>query len=79
MQKWNNGQQSSGIIALMLLLTMTLSVSGCGAFTRETTVSDCCIHLSPIYFSLDDTEETQEQIIDYLVVYQELCGGLDGD
>jgi hypothetical protein len=63
---------------LLLSATMLMSVTGCAAFTKETK-SDCCIHLEPIYFSSDDTAETQEQVIDYLITYESLCGVTDGE
>ena len=79
-QSLSKGPMLKGTSVLIVPLTIVLCVTGCGAFTRETTPnSDCCIHLSPIYFSNEDTPETQEQVIDYLIVYEELCGALDGD
>lgn len=57
-----------------LISATLISVSSCGMLTPETR-NNCCLHLRPIYMSKNDTFETQEQIIDYLVVYEALCGG----
>lgn len=60
---------------LWLSLVMLIIVSGCGMLTQETSQNSCCLHLKPIYMSSKDTYETQQQIIDYLVIYEALgCG-----
>ena len=66
---------------------MTMSVSGCVGNTKETAppnpptidgtieIAAVCAMLKPIHYSRDDTIETQEQVIDYLITYETLCEG----
>lgn len=37
--------------------------------------SACCEFFKPIYFSREDTPETQDQIVDYLITLNAVCGG----
>jgi hypothetical protein len=78
MLNWSNARPLIGMTRLLPIAMIAMSVTGCGMFTRDTIPSDCCIHLEPVFFSADDTEETQRQVIDYLITYEALCGGLDG-
>lgn len=56
-----------------MLSVMILSVGGC--MTSTTATHDCCRYFDPIYFSgEEDSPETIEQILDYLVAYDHLCG-----
>lgn len=54
-----------------LILT---SVTGCGINTRGIKPqADACAVLPIITFSRDDTVETQDMIVDYLIVLDTLC------
>lgn len=67
----------------MMILTI---VSGCEIFTPEKnevmgpkdslTVEQWCYMFRPIYFSREDTVETQEAVVDYLIVLNSVCGGM---
>lgn len=72
----------------LILLALTLmSASGCGIFTPEKTRMeemtearvDVCSLFHPIYFSREDTVDTQDQVIDYLITLHSLCGDDAGD
>lgn len=73
----------------MLCVLILPSVNGCEIFTKEKdretqegltslSIEDVCDFFRPIYFSREDTVETQDQVIDYLITLNAICGGLHG-
>lgn len=59
----------------MKALLLTFILTGCAATLPTTEAPDCCRHFKPISLSDEDTVETQDQIIDYLIMYETLCIG----